>query len=166
MSNNKNMIRLIAAVDRKFGIAKHGGQPWHIPEDEAYFSRQTKSFGGKVLMGSTTLSVMGKPLQGRTNYVLSRSLKDSEGVKVVTDLEKFIKDAQDEDIWVIGGASIFKQVIDLGAADELYLTHIDADFNCDQFFPEIPQDKYVLGLQSETKNQNGFSFSYAVYKKK
>jgi dihydrofolate reductase len=133
------MIRLIVAIDRKRGIAKHGYQPWYIPDDEAYFIRQSKSYGGNVLVGGTTFrdSFKSKPLSERT------SLKD-------------------QDIWVVGGASVYTQVIDAGLADELYITHIDADFGCDQFFPEY-ESKFHLSSQNEPSEQNGFHFTYARY---
>lgn len=156
------MIRLIAAIDRKNGLAKHGGQPWSIPEDEAYFERQTRKYGGVVLMGSTTYKVIGKPLNERTNYVLSRDKTDLEEVEVVEDLDKFLDEFREKDVWVIGGANVFAQVINV--ADELYLTQIEADFNCNQFFPEYDQ-KFESSAQSELHEENGFIFSYAVYKK-
>lgn len=156
------MIRLIAAIDRKNGIAKNEGQPWHIPKDEQYFGHMTKKFGGRVLMGSTTYEVIGEPLEGRINYVLSRDKQGLKGVEVVENLEKFLEEQQDQDVWVIGGASVFAQVV--GVADELYLTQIEADFNCDQFFPEYDKE-FELTSQSQLQEENGFIFSYAVYEK-
>jgi dihydrofolate reductase len=158
------MIRLIAAIDRKGGIAKHGYQPWYIPEDEAYFTTQTKSYGGKVLTGGTTFrdSYKGNPLAGRTNYLLTRNIQPIKGVQLVHDLKAWLASIGNQDIWVAGGASVFQQVIDAGKADELYITHIDADFGCDQFFPEY-KPTFRLINQSATHSQNGFNFSYALY---
>jgi|ERR1039458_355985 dihydrofolate reductase len=158
------MIRLIAAIDRKGGIAKHGYQPWYIPEDEAYFTKQTKSHGGNVLTGGTTFrdSYKGNPLVGRTNYLLTRNIQPIEGVLLVHDLKEWLATIGNQDIWVAGGASLFQQVIDAGKADELYITHIDADFGCDQFFPDY-QAKFRLISQSGQLAQNGFNFSYARY---
>jgi dihydrofolate reductase len=158
------MIRLIAAVDRKLGIAKGGVQPWSIPEDEQYFSEQTKKYGGAVLVGSTTFKTFREPLVDRQNYVLTRDRAPISGAEVVNDLEKILKDFQDRDLWVIGGANIFAQVIEAGKADELYLTHIQADFGCNQFLPEYGQG-FKLAEQSELREQNGFIFTYARYAK-
>jgi dihydrofolate reductase len=158
------MIRLIAAIDLKRGIAKHGYMPWSIPEDEAYFSEQTKTYGGNVLTGGVTFrdSYKGKPLKDRTNYVLSRNVQPIEGVQVVNDLMAWLATMGNKDIWVAGGANVFQQIIDAGKADELYITHIDADFGCDQFFPDY-QAKFRLVKQSDTHSQNGFNFTYAIY---
>lgn len=159
------MIRVIVAVDRKFGIAKAGMQPWHIPDDEAYFSRQTKTFGANVLMGNTTLKTMGKSLKGRTNYVLSRSTLSNKDVVAVNNLEKCLEEFGDDNLWIIGGASLYEQVLGFNAVDELYITHIDANFNCDKFFPQFDATEFNLQKQTEIKRQNGFAYTYAVYKK-
>jgi dihydrofolate reductase len=158
------MIRLIVAIDRKRGIAKHGYQPWYIPDDEAYFIRQSKSYGGNVLVGGTTFrdSFKSKPLSERTTYLLTRDEHPIDGVQSVHDLSTWLTSLKDQDIWVVGGASVYTQVIDAGLADELYITHIDADFGCDQFFPEY-ESKFHLSSQNEPSEQNGFHFTYARY---
>ncbi|MDB5171099.1 MAG: dihydrofolate reductase, dihydrofolate reductase [Candidatus Saccharibacteria bacterium] len=158
------MIRLIVAADQKRGIAKKGIQPWYIPEDEAYFGRQTKLHGAQVLVGSTTFKTFSEPLAERTNYVLTRNTEPVEGAVVVNNLDAFLEDHNNQDLWVIGGAAVFEQVMQSGKADELYVTHIEADFGCDQFFPAY-EDAFVLREQSETRQQNGFRFSYAIYDK-
>jgi dihydrofolate reductase len=155
------MIRLIVACDRKRGMAKHGFQPWYIPEDEKYFTDQTKSHGGIVLVGNTTFKTFSGPLAGRENYILTRHTP-IKGVHVVHDLAKFLEDFQDKDVWVVGGTAVFDQIMQAGKTDELYITHIDADFGCDQFFPEYEAD-YKLVKQTEPREQNGFTFHYACY---
>ncbi|MEK7594409.1 MAG: dihydrofolate reductase [Patescibacteria group bacterium] len=156
------MIRLIVALDNKLGLAKDGGQPWKIPEDEQYFTDQTKLYGGNVLSGSTTFKTYRQPLVDRRNFVLTHSQVIIEGVTLIHDLDKFLDDLQGKDLWVAGGADVFKQVIDAGKADELYITHIDADLNCDQFFPTFA-DKFTKVEESEPRSQNGYNFTYAKY---
>jgi dihydrofolate reductase len=159
------MIRLIAAIDSHLGIAKNGKMPWSIPDDEAYFTRQTKTFGGHVLTGGKTFreAYKGRPLAGRHNYILTRRDEAIEGAEVVHDLPQFLKRFENQDLWVAGGSEVFEQVMQLNKADELYLTHIEADCECDQFFPEY--DGFVLTRQSEPQEQNGYRFTYAVYKR-
>ncbi len=158
------MIRLIAAIDRQRGIAKQGFQPWFIPEDEQYFIQKTKSEGGIVLVGSTTFKTFKGPLVDRQNFVLTHDTEPIEGVELVHDLEKFLKDYQAKDLWVVGGANVFAQTIELGLADELYITKIEADFGCNQFFPEY-EDTFTLTEQSDLREQNGFIFTYCKYAK-
>lgn len=158
------MIRLIAAIDRQRGIGKNGGQPWYLPEDEAYFTEQTKSHGSNVLVGSITFQTFHGPLADRQNYLLTRSKDEIDGVELVHDLEKFLRDFQERDLWVVGGANVFAQVMELGKADELYLTKIEADFGCQQFFPEYEAD-YSLVKQGDLHEQNGFIFAFTQYAK-
>ncbi|MDZ7744671.1 MAG: dihydrofolate reductase [Candidatus Saccharibacteria bacterium] len=151
------MIRLIAAVDRNLGIAKHGFQPWNIPADEQYFRQQTT--GHAVLMGSKTYEVIGRPLPDRRNFVASFDAVAVNGAEVVNDVEAFLS-KQQRDIWVIGGASIYEQA--LPYADELYLTHIEADFGCDKFFPQF-QQQFMLFDEQPPMEENGFIYRYIVY---
>ncbi len=158
------MIRLIAAVDRQRGIGKQGFQPWYIPDDEAYFTKYTKTYGSTILVGSTTYKTFKGPLNDRQNFVLTRDKTPIEGAELVHNLEHFLKDYRDKDLWVIGGANVFAQVIELGKADELYITKIEADFGCNQFFPDYSSG-YTLAEQSELHEQNGFVFAYYKYVK-
>jgi dihydrofolate reductase len=160
------MIRLIAAIDRRRGLAKHGILPWYIPEDEKYFTDQTKTHGGHVLTGSTTFknTYKGRPLKERQNYILTHDTTPIAGVTLVHDLGQFLKDFGGKDLWIAGGAGVFEEVMKAGQADELYLTHIDADFHCDQLFPEY-EDGFKLVEQGEPREQNGFHFTYARYAK-
>lgn len=155
------MIKLIAAIDAKRGIAKHGIMPWYIPEDEEYFTTQTKSAGGVVLMGQRTFEAIGKALEGRHNFVLSHDKHEAAGVTFIHDLDEFLS-SQSGDIWVIGGADIFDQT--LSRADQLYLTKIQADFNCDRFFPAY-EGAFQQHLASPLQTQNGFIFTYEVWGK-
>ena len=161
------MIRLIAALDRKRGIGKNGGIPWSIPEDEKFFTDSTKTHGGHVLTGARTyrLTYKNGPLKDRHNYVLTRHEAPMPGAVVVHDLAKLLAEFADKDLWVSGGAEVFKAVMAAGRADELYLTHIDADFGCDRFFPEYEKD-FKLAKKSEPREQNGFRFYYSTYVKK
>ena len=151
-------------MDRKRGIAKQGFQPWKIPEDEKYFAAMTKQFGATLLVGNTTLRVMGGPLPERTNYVLTTDKTPIEGATVVNNLGKFLKDFQDKDLWVIGGANVYSQCFELNVIDQIYVTQIEADFGCNQFFPAIGEN-FKLGSQSDLHEQNGFIFRYEIYTK-
>lgn len=161
------MIRLIVAIDRQRGLAKKGGMPWNIPDDENFFTTETKKYGGHVLTGGVTFrdAYKSKPLAARQNYILTHDTTPIPGATVVNDIEKFLADFQNKDLWIAGGAGVFGQVLKAGKADELYLTHIDADFGCDQFFPEY-KASFTLVKKSEPHAQNGFHFTYAIYRSK
>lgn len=156
------MIRLIALLDKKRGIAKNGDQPWHLPTDEKYFLEQTSKYGGVVLMGQTTYEVIGHPLKDRHNIILSRNSNlDVPGAEITSNLEETLN--KFNDIWVIGGASIFAQTIT--KASELYLTQVDADANCDVFFPDYEQN-FELKAQSEEHKEKGVRFRFTVWRRR
>ncbi len=161
------MIRLIAALDRKRGIGKNGGIPWSIPEDAQFFTDATKTHGGNVLTGGRTFreTYTNGPLEGRHNYILTRHEEAIPGTTVVHDLTKLLEEFKGKDLWVSGGAEVFAAIMSAGHADELYLTHIDAEFGCDRFFPEYESD-FKLVEKGEPRQQNGFHFYYAKYLKK
>nr|AIA10494.1 dihydrofolate reductase [uncultured bacterium] len=153
------MIRAIAAIDEKRGLARDGDIPWKIPEDVKYYRDKTEH--STIIMGRDTYEGFAKPLVNRRNVVISRTLQTvREGFELVHDVDAFLVQAT-EDIWNIGGAGIFEST--LGYCDELYLTHVAGDFNCDRFFPEY--DDYKLVTRSPDREQNGHRFYYAVYAK-
>jgi dihydrofolate reductase len=161
------MIRLIAAIDRKQGIAKQNVIPWHIPEDQAFFDSETKKHGGHVLTGGVTFRVTysGKPLADRQNYILTHETQPIKGAKVINDLAAFLPEFRGKDLWVSGGAAVFDGIMELGYGDELLLTHVDADFGCDRFFPHYKKT-FKLVEQSKPREQNGFHFTYSRYIRK
>ncbi len=127
------VIRLIAAIDERRGVATDDGIPWHLPEDAAYFRRQTA--GGVVVMGSATYREFAEPLHDRDNFVMTRDQHPlRSGFRPITTLVDVIRSSPGEDLWVIGGAVVFDRTI--GQADELFLTQVLADFACTKFFPE------------------------------
>jgi dihydrofolate reductase len=155
------VIRLIAAIDTKHGIARASQIPWDLPSDRAYFKAQTLKFGGNILMGHKTFSQLNNPLIGRTNYVASHLLISlPNGVALVNNLESFLNNFR-EDLWVIGGESIYAQTI--GRAQELYLTTIESDFNCDQFFPNF--NNFNLKSSNGPNKENNQTFYFEVFER-
>lgn len=155
------MIRLIASNDAKRGIARNGQIPWDLPLDKAYFKAQTLRFGGNILMGHKTFNTLSGPLIARTSYVASYSMaKLPGGAVLVNDLGSFINNFT-EDLWVIGGESIYAQTI--GRAHELYLTNIESDFNCDQFFPDYKEFKLISS--DGPRKENNLTFYFKVLKR-
>lgn len=133
------MINIIAAVAKNNVIGKGNDLPWDIPEDLKHF--QTLTSGKTVLMGSNTFESivkrLGRPLPNRKNIVVTiqKEYQAPEGVEVYYSLTEAIDALQNQEVWVIGGASIYKQMIDV--ADKLYITHVDMEPEGDTFFPEI-----------------------------
>jgi dihydrofolate reductase len=140
---------LIIACDIDGGIAKNGEIPWHIPEDLQFFRKQT--LGNVVIMGRKTyhsLPPKYRPLPNRINIVLTRSGLESHGnVFYMPSLTTAINGAKnlyfDRDIYIIGGAEVYKHALELGCAEYLYITYVQTLYDCDTFIP-LPDDRWAL----------------------
>lgn len=155
------MIRAIAAIDDARGIAATGTIPWRIPEDSQYFREQTE--GNTVIMGRSTYEEFAEPLPNRRNIVISRSLTTvRKGFELIHDVDAFLQQTT-KDVWIIGGAQLYAETLQY--CNEIYLTHVTGNFNCDRFFPEYAQ-AFTLQNESSTKQSGGYSYTFAVYTQK
>lgn len=154
------MMRMIAAIDSRRGIATDDGIPWTLPTDQRFFVDTTKD--GAILMGYNTFREFKSPMHGRVNYVATRrSVPLGNGFVVVPDAAEFVCEHADECIENIGGAELFRSTLAL--ADELVLTRIDADFHCTKFFPPF-EDRFVLASESEPVEENGVRFRFQTWR--
>jgi len=161
-------VNMIAAIGKNRELGKKNGLLWHIPEDLAYFKKITS--GHPVIMGRTTYESLpdsARPLPGRTNIVLSRSDEEfsTEDVESVHSLKEAFAVAkkENEDIFVLGGASVYAQALE--KADRLYLTLIDAeDSDADVFFPEY-ETIFTKEISREEHNTGKLIFSFVVLEK-
>lgn len=129
------MLYHVVAVSRNGVIGKDGKLPWHFSADLKFFKNLTT--GHTVIMGRKTFDSIGKPLPNRRNIVISRSAPASvPGVEFAAGIEEAVKLAQEGDTFIIGGASIYKETLDL--VDGIYLTQIAADYEGDTFYPGVP----------------------------
>ena len=150
---------LIVALCRNNGIGYNGQIPWRIPRDLHYFAQMTKGDGNNVvIMGNTTWKNLpitaGKPrgLPRRDNFVLSSIDRFDMAInhdhllktfKNIDEIETFLnKHDIYEDIWVIGGASVYKEFLEKKKIDKCYITYIDANFECDTFFPILDNTEW------------------------
>ena len=129
-------MNAIAAMSLNRVIGRGGQLPWHLPEDFRWFKKTTS--GGVVLMGRKTFDSLGKPLPKRTNVVVTRGEAIS-GVETIADLADFNPEVYaPREVWVIGGAEIFRQL--LPKCRELLLTVVQRDYDGDVLFPEFEPD--------------------------
>lgn len=133
MSQHTPTLSLIWAMAHRGVIGRHNTLPWRLPADLRYFRQVTT--GHPVIMGRKNYEDIGKPLPGRTNIVVTRQQGyRAPGCTVVHSIEAALETARaQEEIFVIGGADIYRQT--LPAAGRLYITEIDADIEGDTFFP-------------------------------
>lgn len=131
------MISIIAAVDRRMAIGYQNKLLFWLPNDLKHFKALTT--GHTIIMGRKTFESLPKgALPNRRNVVLSSNASAScPGAEVFTSLEKALEScAEDEEVYIIGGASVYRQALPL--ADRLCLTEIDAEApQADAYFPPV-----------------------------
>lgn len=163
------MIKIIAAIGRKNELGKKGDLIWHLPSDLKFFKEQT--LGGMVFMGRTTFLSLPKLLPNRKHVVLTPNEpfnKDITDVVLLEFKDDFvnycIEQSKTQDVYIIGGASIYNMFIDI--ADVLVLTEIDAeDSEADVYFPSFDKNKYIKENLGE--NVDGkIRFKHVKYTKK
>ena len=161
------ILSLLVAADEGNVIGKDNRLPWHLPNDLKYFKNQT--WGLPILMGRKTFESIGKALPGRRNVVLTRNADWShEGVTVVHSLdEAFMEIAplQVEEVFVIGGAELFKAT--LPRAYRIYLTRIHHRFEGDTWFPELPAAEWtrVKSRDCEADEKNKWAHTFEVWER-
>lgn len=159
---SQTRISLIVAMDRKRGIGIANQLPWKLPEDLAHFKRTTT--GHAIIMGRKTFDSIGRPLPGRRSIVVTRNPDwRHEGTQVAATPEQACALARHEqEAFIIGGAEIFEQTIAL--ADRMIVTEIDAEFDCDTFFPQVDQASWQeTGRESLHSAASGLDYAIVTY---
>jgi dihydrofolate reductase len=157
-------ICLVAAVARNLAIGRGGRLPWRLPADLSRFRRLT--WGHPVLMGRRTFESIGRPLEGRTNIVLTRDPAWSRpGCLAAHSGEEALLACGDGTAHVIGGASVY--ALFLPAAVRMYITHVDAEPEADAFFPRWdPAAWETEGVEEGTVDaDNPVPHRFAVYRR-
>jgi dihydrofolate reductase len=161
------MISIIVAVSEDWGIGKDNELLWHISEDLKRFKSLT--FGNTIIMGKRTWeSLPRRPLPGRKNIVLT----DKEDEIIENSVTAYsIEDAlgkceKNEEIFIIGGGSIYRQFMPV--ADRLYITHVHKKAPADIYFPEIDLKIWEITEKEEfkTEGENSIPYTYTIYERK
>ena len=156
------MISIIAAVARNRAIGYENKLIYWLPNDLKRF--KTLTTGHTIIMGRNTfLSLPKGALPNRRNIVLTRSQKAFPGCDVYTSLEEALAHCdKDEDVYIIGGASVYRQALPL--ADRLCLTEIDdTPEKADTFFPPYDDWKEVSREDHEKDERHEYAYSFVDY---
>lgn len=163
MSENK--ITLIVAAAENNAIGKNNQMPWHLPNDFKYFKKNTLEHS--VVMGRKTFESIGKPLPERRNIVLTRDLKyANQEVDVANSIQEVITYCRDErEIFIIGGAEVYKQALPL--ANKILLTRVHTTIDGDAYFPELldHQWKLVSAEKHQKDEKHAFDYTFEVYER-
>ena len=156
-------MKAIFHADRDWGIGRANGLMFSLPKDMKFFRETT--MGKVVVMGLNTLKSFpgGTPLKNRTNLVLCP--EDVEGVITVHNLEELftkLKEYPPDDVFVIGGASVYKALIPY--CTQVLVTKVDALGGADTFAPNLDQDEnFRLVFESEPQEDNGYIIRFCTY---
>jgi dihydrofolate reductase len=157
-------INLIAAIGKNNELGMNNDLIWKFKEDMKFFRETT--MGHPIVMGRKTFESLPKVLPGRKNIVISTSEIRNKEIEIFKSIREFLINYQEynDDIFIIGGASIYKSFI--GLASKLYLTEIDAvEKNADVFFPNFNKNEWNKEIISE-KEENNIKFKHVLYKRK
>ena len=159
-------MNLIVAVYDDWGIGKDGTQPIALSADRKFFRETTR--GAMVIVGRRTIEDFPgqKPLPGRTNVALTRSETEIPGFTVCHSPEEAVELAkQAENCFVIGGGSIYRQM--LPYCDAAYVTRVHCDPGSDTFFPNLGEkEDWYLAQSLQSGEENGISYEMLLYKRK
>ncbi|OMP65672.1 dihydrofolate reductase [Domibacillus epiphyticus] len=156
------MISFIWAQDENGLIGKDNSLPWHLPEDLKFFKKTT--LGHPIVMGRKTYESIGRPLPGRENIILTGDpLYKAEGCTIVHSVEDVLDKAKNEEVFVTGGAGVFKAF--LPHVDRLYVTHIHHVFEGDTYFRSIQWDDFEKGSCTPglTDERNPYKYEFCLY---
>lgn len=156
-------INVISAMARNRVIGVNNSLPWHLPDDLRHFKALT--LGHTIIMGRKTYESIGRPLPGRTTVIVSRDRHYKvAGCLTVASIEAALAVcADDDEVFFVGGAQMYAQVLPI--AQRLYLTEIQADYDGDAWFPE-----FDVALWHETVRQvhvtpEGLGYHFVTYEK-
>ena len=159
-------ISLIAALAQNRVIGIENRLPWKLPEDLAHFKALT--LGHPILMGRKTFESLGRPLSGRRNIVITRKADyQPSGCETATSIPDAIAlCAEAEEIFLIGGAEVYKQALPL--VGRLYLTEVQIQAQGDAWFPDYDRSAFrEISRESHTGEKGDtLAFDFVVYVRK
>ncbi len=157
-------MNLIVAVDKNWAIGYQNQLLISIPEDMRFFRDETS--GKAVIMGRNTMETFpaGKPLKNRLNVVITSKdieIKDAVVVHSIEEALEAVKDFKSDDVYVIGGGTIYKQMLHL--CDVAHVTKIDYAYHADTYFPNL-DEMPEWQVEAESEERTYYDIEYAFYK--
>jgi dihydrofolate reductase len=149
-------ISIIAAIAQNNAIGLNNQLIWHLPTDLLFFKKTTLNCFDSI----------GKALPKRKNIIISNNLNfNAPGCFVVPNLKEAIAQADSEEVFIVGGASIYEQSMHI--ADKLYITHVHHNFDADTFFPKIDAKIWKITSKEDyfKDEKHAYDFSIATYEK-
>ena len=155
------MIALIVAFAKNQVIGNKGCIPWKIKGEQRRFKELTT--GNVVIMGRRSYEEIGRPLPNRTTIVVSNTKNfDGENCMTAKSLAEAIRLAGDKDIYISGGAKLYKEALPL--VEKMYITEIDSEIEGDTYFPPFEKDQFVKEINEKVEGE--IPYTYVTYTRK
>lgn len=157
-------ISLIAAIGKNNELGKNNDLIWKFKEDMKFFKETTMEH--PVVMGRKTFESLPNVLPGRKNIIISRSNLNYNEIEIYKSIRDFLVNYENynDEIFIIGGASIYSQFIDI--ASKMYLTEIDVvESNADVYFPKFDINDWNKEIIKKSE-ENMVRFNHVLYKRK
>ena len=159
------IVSLIAAVPANGAIGKDNKLIWDLPKDMKFFMDSTMNHN--IIMGRKNFESIPKkyrPLRNRTNIIVTRNTNyKAENCHVTHSIQAAIDIANqnnESECFIIGGGEIYRQSLEIGVVDRMYITHIKTSFEGDTFFPKVDWTKWkkrnLFSHLSDSENQHDF----------
>ncbi|MEI8385250.1 MAG: dihydrofolate reductase [Nitrosomonadaceae bacterium] len=155
-------LSILVAMAKNRVIGKNNTLPWQLPPDLKRFKQLT--MGHHIVMGRKTYESIGRPLPGRTSIIITRQTDyQAPGAIVVASIDQALKVSSegqeiDQEIFVIGGAEIYQQALEL--CQRIYITEIQQEFDGDTLFPELNQQEWREISREKHRLNDGGGFEY------
>lgn len=163
------IVSIIVAASENNVIGKDNQLIWKLSSDLQYFKKTTT--GHTILMGRKTFDSIGRALPNRTNIVISRNENyTAEGCIKAQSIDQalILVPANESEVFITGGGEIYKQALDKGLVEKIYITKVKTIIDGDTFFPEINNSEWELISEEEhtADEKNQFDFSFQVWIRK
>ena len=156
------MISLIVAMDENNLIGIDNKLPWRLPSDMSFFKKKT--LNRNVLMGLNTFNSIGKPLKSRNNIILTNKIIKINGCIVLNNLKELRKYEQQNELFVIGGLTVYNQLIH--SCQRIYLTRIHYYFKGNIYFNINLKDFKIKSIKKVDKDSiNRYDHSFIIYER-
>lgn len=159
-------VTIIAAIGKNRELGRKNDLIWHLPDDLKFFKENT--IGKPVVMGLNTLRSLPRKLKDRQYIVLTNEdVELDKEIILVKSMDELLDEIKrrEEEVMIIGGASIYKQMIDY--ADKMLLTEVDAEcLDADVYFPDFNKEEWDSEVLSTNKTEDDILYKHLVYKRK
>lgn len=156
------MISIIVAMDLNNVIGKDNGLIWHIPGDLKNFKKITTGY--PIVMGRKTFESIGRPLPNRKNIILTKNVDyNINGCDIYNSIDQILKFSEDKEVFIIGGAEIYK--LFLPYTDIIYMTLVHDKFDGDTFFPILNADEWDLIELTHPNIEGEYVYDFRVLKR-